>query len=145
MSALQHHPFTEKDLPAVASTLLTMDPSCRVFLFSAAMGSGKTTLIKEMCRQLGAVDQFSSPTYSIINEYLSPAGRIFHIDLYRLKNLEELLDIGFEDYISTGEYCFIEWPDLAEALISSVYVKITVLLENNNRYISAAIRNPHSS
>ena len=87
-------------------------------------GSGKTTLIKELCKILGSQDHFSSPTYSIVNEYVYPGGKLFHFDLYRLKNLNELLDIGFEDYLYSGQYCFIEWPELAKDLINSDYVKI---------------------
>ena len=102
------------------------------------MGTGKTTLIKEICRQLGSTDNFSSPTYSIVNEYLIGGSnqKIYHIDLYRLKNIEEALAIGIEEYISGDSYCFIEWPGLIEQLLPPNTVKVDIKFENNMREIS---------
>jgi tRNA threonylcarbamoyladenosine biosynthesis protein TsaE len=130
--------ITPQNLSETAELLIKNFSDQRIFLFDAPMGAGKTTLIKEMCRSLGSNDNFSSPTYSIVNEYHYPRGKIFHFDLYRLINRVELLDIGFEDYLLSQHYCFIEWPQLAEELISEDFVRISISINNNNRYLSAA-------
>ncbi len=91
----------------------------RVWLFIGEMGAGKTTLIKAICQQLGTTDDLSSPTYALVNEY-SISGqptKIYHLDLYRLRDIEEALDIGIEDYLLGGDYCLIEWPQLIEPLL----------------------------
>jgi tRNA threonylcarbamoyladenosine biosynthesis protein TsaE len=93
------------------------------------MGAGKTTFIQALCRQLQVVDVVNSPTFSIVNEYLTHEGKsVFHFDLYRIKKAEELLDIGYEDYFFSGSYCFIEWPELAADLIPDecIYISINV-------------------
>ena len=91
----------------------------RVVAFYGEMGAGKTTFIKALCACLGVTDMVNSPTFSIINEYFtSKRELIYHLDLYRLRNPEELLDIGYEDYLQSGNYLFIEWPEKAESLLS---------------------------
>lgn len=110
----------------------------RVFLFTAPMGSGKTTFIKALCRCLGVTDTMSSPTYSIVNEYSTGNGKIFHFDLYRLKSAEELFELGFEEYLDSGNYVFIEWPELAMPFLNT-YLTIIISLEGNNRYLYAEI------
>ncbi len=111
----------------------------KVFLFEAPMGAGKTTFIKSLCHYLQVTDTMSSPTYSIVNEYHTNSGvEVFHFDLYRLKSEEELFEIGFEDYLSSGNYLFIEWPELALPFLDS-FLRIIIKTENNNRYLSAAI------
>lgn len=102
-----------EDLPFVAKELLETFKDHRLFLFEAQMGMGKTTFIKELCKQLGSTDHLSSPTYALINEYHSHNTKLFHFDLYRLKNSTELFDIGFDDYLNSANYCFIEWPEMA--------------------------------
>lgn len=125
-------------LPIAAKELLEAFNSERVFLFEAQMGNGKTTLIKELCAQLGVNDSMSSPTYSIVNEYRSTTGKIYHFDLYRLKHTNELLDIGFDEYINGQNYCFIEWPQLAmEFLKNESYVIIRIELTANARILTA--------
>lgn len=109
----------------------------RVFLFHAPMGAGKTTFIKSLCQYLGVRDSMSSPTYSIVNEYNTTSNlKLYHFDLYRLKSSEELFELGFDDYISSGNYLFIEWPELALPFLES-YLRIIINSEYNNRYISA--------
>jgi tRNA threonylcarbamoyladenosine biosynthesis protein TsaE len=109
----------------------------KVFLFDAPMGSGKTTFIKSLCKYLGVTDAVNSPTYSIVNEYHSDENfKIFHFDLYRINSPLELFEIGFEDYLNSKDYVFIEWPDLAMTYISNA-VKVQIIIENNNRYIYA--------
>ncbi|MBK6523125.1 MAG: tRNA (adenosine(37)-N6)-threonylcarbamoyltransferase complex ATPase subunit type 1 TsaE [Bacteroidia bacterium] len=128
-----------ESLPQVAKELLQTFKNERLFLFDAQMGTGKTTFIKELCKQLGSDDHFSSPTYSIVNEYKTPTHTIFHFDLYRLKNKEELFDIGFEDYLKHHTYCFIEWPHLAhDFLMSGSCVKVSIELDGANRFLKAS-------
>jgi tRNA threonylcarbamoyladenosine biosynthesis protein TsaE len=129
--------YSLETLPVIARELLAYAGDTRLFLFYAPMGAGKTTIIKELCKALGSKDNFSSPTFSIINEYVFPGGKIFHFDLYRLKNLDELLDLGFEDYLASNPYVFIEWPELAEEIIGEHFVKISVKTEGNIRYLHA--------
>lgn len=122
-----------------AKQLLDFAGSEKVFLFEAPMGAGKTTFIKAICLFLKVSDTMSSPTYSIVNEYLAYSGnRIYHFDLYRVKSSEELVDIGFEDYLSSQQYLFIEWPELAFPFLDS-YVRIIITSDNNNRYLRAQI------
>jgi len=104
----------------------------RVFAFYAPMGAGKTTFIKEVCRQLGVTeDMVVSPTFAIVNEYqaTSPYTTIYHFDFYRIRRLSEAYDIGCEDYFYSGNLCFIEWPELVEPLLpdDAVCVRIEVL------------------
>lgn len=127
----------QEDLPAAATTILDFAGNTRVFMFYAPMGAGKTSLIKELCATLGSKDSFSSPTYSIINEYHSPSGKLFHLDLYRIKSQEELFDLGMEEILGGDLYCFIEWPELAESMIDVNYLKIDIEVKDNIRYLRA--------
>lgn len=90
-----------------------------VFAFYGKMGAGKTTFIKALCKELGVADTVTSPTFSIVNEYRSEAGGelVYHFDFYRIKKLEEVYDMGYEDYFYSGALCFIEWPELVEELL----------------------------
>ncbi len=126
------------ELPSVAKSILRFAEGRRIFAFEADMGAGKTTLIKEICRQLGSVDSFSSPTFSIVNEYAiaGAAQRIYHIDLYRLKDLEEAMDLGLQEYLNGQDYCFIEWPGLAKELLPAETVNIHIKSEGNIRNVS---------
>jgi len=116
------------ELPELATKMLDFIASNRVVLFFAPMGAGKTTLINALCQQLQTYDQPSSPTFSIVNEYRSPTGNIYHFDFYRLKTEQEALDLGYEDYFFSGNFCFIEWPDKIETLLpeDAVVVEIQV-------------------
>lgn len=131
----------ENKLSKAAKQLLAFAREIRVFLFDAPMGAGKTTLIKQLCKLLGSKDNFSSPTYSIVNEYNSPIGKIFHFDLYRINSEAELCDIGFEEYLNNGSYCFIEWPEKAESFLDGNRLRIVISVNENNRYLSAQILN----
>lgn len=99
-----------------------------VFAFYGKMGAGKTTFIKAVCEELGVTDVITSPTFAIVNEYRSEkAGElIYHFDFYRIKKLEEVYDMGYEDYFYSGAVCFIEWPELVEELLPGTAVKVTV-------------------
>jgi len=99
-------------LEQVAKELLEHAQQHKIWLFYGEMGSGKTTLIKTIARLLGVSETTSSPTFSIVNEYIAAGSTpVFHIDLYRVKNEKELTDIGLEEYLESGSYCFIEWPE----------------------------------
>jgi tRNA threonylcarbamoyladenosine biosynthesis protein TsaE len=134
---LLYSELTEKSLDEVASALLR-STSARIFLFDGPMGSGKTTFIKAMCRALGSHDAFSSPTYSIVNVYGYPGGSIAHFDLYRLSGENELLDIGADEYLDRGDYCFIEWPGLVKGLLESPFVECTISVENEKRFLACS-------
>ena len=99
-----------------------------VFAFYGKMGAGKTTFIKALCKLLGVEDEVNSPTFAIINEYRSQttAELIYHFDFYRVKKLEEVYDLGYEDYFYSGALCFIEWPELVEELLPLDAKKVTI-------------------
>ncbi len=99
-----------------------------VFAFYGKMGAGKTTFIKALCKLLGVEDEVNSPTFAIINEYRSEttAELIYHFDFYRIKKLEEVYDLGYEDYFYSGALCFIEWPELVEELLPLDAKKVTI-------------------
>ena len=131
----------ETKLQYAAEQLINFAKEIKIFAFHAPMGAGKTTFIKTLCSVLGVSENMSSPTYSIVNEYYTQMGnKLFHFDLYRLKNTEECFDIGFEEYIDSGNYCFIEWPEVAEPLIHTKYVMIVIDVINNIRYLEASIK-----
>lgn len=100
-----------RDIDEVANKILSYSKN-KIFILNAPMGAGKTTLITAMCKKLGVIDKMSSPTFSIVNEYNLENQSVFHFDLYRVENAEELFDIGIEDYIQSESYIFVEWPDL---------------------------------
>lgn len=113
------------ELPAVAGTLISRMGTFTTCLLRGEMGAGKTTLTKEICRQLGIKDTVNSPTFSLVNTYQLPNGDpIYHFDLYRLRNLQEALDIGFEEYLDSGYICLIEWPEKIEPLLEPPYWEI---------------------
>lgn len=118
-----------EELDAVASHLLASYPQGRVFAFHGAMGAGKTTLIKIICQRLGAGDSVCSPTFTIINEYLASEGALlYHFDFYRLKNSREAFDTGASDILNSGNYCFIEWPEVAPEVLPDDAIHVTILL-----------------
>ena len=99
----------------------------RVFAFYGKMGAGKTTFVKAICEELGVEDVITSPTFAIVNEYSLPDGEcIYHFDFYRIKKLEEVYDMGFEDYFYSGALCFIEWPELIEEVLPEDAVKVNI-------------------
>ena len=111
-----------------------------VVLISGEMGVGKTTLIKELLSLYGITDNVSSPTFSIINEYLIDNDEvIYHMDLYRIKDINELENIGFFEYLESGRTCLIEWGDMIEEFIDSDYNKFTIIKDNNLRILKKNI------
>lgn len=119
------------DLNKVAKDFIERAGNRRVWLLYGEMGSGKTTFIKDLCSQLGVADVMSSPTFSIVNEYLTRSNtKVFHFDFYRIKNEAEAYDIGAEEYFYSGNYCFVEWPEKIPSLIPSEHVEVSILPEN---------------
>lgn len=117
-----------ENLPEVARRFLDENKDHRTFAFFGDLGSGKTTFIKAICNELNVVDIVNSPTFSLINEYRSEKGNtIYHMDFYRINSINEALDIGIEDYLTTNNYCFIEWPEKIESILpnQTTYIKIT--------------------
>jgi len=107
-----------------------------VFCFYGNLGAGKTTLIKLICEHLKVIDSISSPTYPIINEYKTADNKIiYHIDLYRLKSIEEAMNIGIEDYLFSDHLCFIEWPDNFESILPDNHIKIKITKFDDYREI----------
>ncbi|MEI7829764.1 MAG: tRNA (adenosine(37)-N6)-threonylcarbamoyltransferase complex ATPase subunit type 1 TsaE [Prolixibacteraceae bacterium] len=115
------------DIKHVAEMFIEAHPADRLFAFYGKMGSGKTTFIKALCDKLQVLDYVTSPTFSLINVYETELSReIYHFDFYRIKSLEELFDLGYEEYFFSDNYCFVEWPELIEALLPAQTVKITI-------------------
>ena len=114
------------DLNNIAQQILDFAKEERIFLSYGEMGAGKTTLIKALCEQLGVEGAVSSPTFSIVNEYAGKNGRVYHFDFYRLKTQTEALDMGYEEYFYSGDYCFIEWPEKIPDLLPENYVSIAI-------------------
>ncbi len=119
------------DLEQLSNEILMTCTKSQIFTFEGQLGAGKTTLIKSMCRYLGYTDEVTSPTFSLVNEYQTPSSMIYHMDLYRLNSENELLDIGFEEYLDGDAFCFIEWPQIAENLIVQSHYKIKILLNED--------------
>ena len=108
----------------------------KVFAFYGKMGAGKTTFIKAVCEELGVEDVINSPTFAIVNEYVDGHGEpIYHFDFYRIKNLQEVLDIGYEDYVYSGNLCFMEWPELIESILPEDAVKVIIEEEEDGERI----------
>jgi tRNA threonylcarbamoyladenosine biosynthesis protein TsaE len=131
---------TLEELPVIARKILDEYPEERVFAFYGDLGAGKTTFIKALCQILGVTEEVTSPSFSIINEYEAGGiDLIYHFDFYRIKKLEEVLDLGYEEYFYSTDYCFLEWPDKIDELLpeSYVYISITKSENDKNRSIAA--------
>ncbi len=121
------------DLPVVAQQLSDFASGQKVFIFEGDMGAGKTTFIKNFCKHLGIEDVVSSPTYSIVNEYESPNGPVFHFDFYRIKDIREAYDLGYEEYFYGGGTCLIEWPERVAELLPENYIKVEIKVLDEDR------------
>ena len=117
--------YTLADIEAVAEKVLPLLKH-KVVIFKGAMGFGKTTLIKALVKALGSTDNVSSPTFSLVNPYEGIDSRIYHFDFYRIKKLEEVYDMGYEDYFYSGNLCLLEWPELVEDVLPENVIKVTI-------------------
>jgi tRNA threonylcarbamoyladenosine biosynthesis protein TsaE len=133
---------TTEDLPYIADQLIMEAGEHRLFAFYGEMGAGKTTLIKAILNLLGVEEGGSSPTFSLVNEYQGRQGEIiYHFDFYRIEDLEEVYDIGYEEYFFSTHYCFIEWPEKIEELLPEDVVKIKIRVDGDHREILLDVSN----
>ena len=130
-----------EELKTTAEHIISFSKKYTIWTFRGQMGSGKTTLIKEIGKQMGIENTISSPTFSIVNEYENQKGEVFyHFDFYRIKKEEEILDIGLEHYLNTGTYCWIEWPDKIENFLLEKYIEVKLeLVDHQKRLISLSV------
>ena len=117
---------SQEDLKSAAVQLLDFAGDEKIFLFEGDMGAGKTTFIKVICEALGVSDLVSSPTFSIVNEYLAGTSKIYHFDFYRIKNIQEAYDIGYEEYFYSGDLCLVEWPERIAGLLPEHHLKVDI-------------------
>lgn len=124
-----------EELPVIAKSVLEKYPEERIFLLRGAMGAGKTTFMQAVARELQSKDTVSSPTFAIVNQYETNDNHyIYHFDFYRIKNLKEAIDIGFEEYLYSGEYCFIEWAENVEELLSDDAINISISVDEDSHF-----------
>ena len=132
----KHISYTIDEINSIAKEILSLDNCSKIYVFIGEMGSGKTTLIKSLVKELGYKGNVNSPTFSIINEY-SNGNKIFHFDFYRINDKNELLDLGIEEYINSDHCCFIEWPDLIIDLLPEGFIKLNLeTISENERKIT---------
>lgn len=127
------------DLDTVASELLEIGRNTPVWLFQGHMGAGKTTLIRSLCGHMGVTSVVHSPTFALVNEYITTDKKtIYHFDFYRIKDETEALDIGIEEYFDSGDFCFVEWPEKIESLRPLSYLLLDLHLEENGERVLKA-------
>ena len=124
------------ELDSIAAKMISHYAGARVFAFYGKMGAGKTTFIKSICRQLQVSDEVVSPSFGIINQYLTVDGdSVFHFDFYRIKSISEFLDLGCEEYFYSGNWCFIEWPEKIEDFLPAGYINVSIEEVDKRRII----------
>ena len=125
-----------QELDEIAKAIVEVFENEKKIVFFGEMGVGKTTLIKSICKVLNVQDVVTSPTFSVVNEYQNKDGNsLYHFDFYRIKNQEELFDLGLEEYIYSDNYCFIEWPEKAKGLLSDNFIQIQMTKNKECRII----------
>lgn len=132
------------DLSQVAKDIVELTKKVKIVAFFGPMGAGKTTLIKKICHLFGVKDEVNSPTFALVNEYKDADSKpIYHFDFYRIKKLEEVFDIGYEDYFYSGHICLLEWPQMIENLMPDEFVKVEIALgeKETERLIDIDIKN----
>ena len=118
-----------EELSQVSDLLISLRDKSNIIAFYGNMGAGKTTLIKNLCAKLGVQDEVNSPTFALVNEYQTDTfDSVFHFDFYRIKSLEEVFDIGYEDYFYGGNLCLLEWPELIDPLMPEHFIKVEITL-----------------
>ena len=129
MNEKEFHIHNLEGLAEVSDYLISHRDDADVIAFYGPMGAGKTTLIKDLCHRMGVTDEVNSPTFAIVNEYVTEQGdAVYHFDFYRIKKLEEAYDIGYENYFYSGNLCLIEWPELIEPLLPERYLRVDIRL-----------------
>lgn len=127
---------TLSEISVIAKQLIKAFGDKKVIAFSGEMGAGKTTLIKAICEELGVKQTISSPTFSIVNEYLSSSGKkIYHFDFYRINNISEAYDMGYEEYFYSDAYCFIEWPEKIADLLPEGVLNVNISVKDGIRVV----------
>ena len=117
-----------EDLSEVSEYLMSLRAEADVVAFYGSMGAGKTTLIKNLCHRMGVTDEVNSPTFAIVNEYVTEEGEpVYHFDFYRIKKMEEAFDIGYDNYFYSGHLCLIEWPEMIEPLLPENHLRVDIL------------------
>ena len=127
MNSKEFHINSVEALTEVSEYLISLRDEADIIAFYGAMGAGKTTLIKNLCHKMGVTDEVNSPTFAIVNEYVTEEGEsVYHFDFYRIKKLEEAYDIGYENYFDSGNLCLIEWPEMIEPLLPEKYIRVEI-------------------
>ena len=133
--------FQKEEIANAAKEFIAQNSDKRLFAFHGSMGAGKTTFITQLCRELGVEqDVINSPTFSIVNEYLSNNyGMIYHFDFYRINNPQEALDFGVYDYFDSGNICFMEWPEQIETLLPDDVIHVNIIVnDDDSRTVSCS-------
>ena len=123
------------ELERVAEEILSLIGERRVVLLRGGMGAGKTTLVSRIAAQLGAEDTVTSPTFALVNQYEGREGTIYHFDFYRINRVEEVFDLGYEEYFYSGELCFVEWPEMVEGLLPEDAMEVRITVGDDDRRI----------
>ena len=122
-----------EELSQVSEYLLSLREESDIIAFYGPMGAGKTTLIKNLCHRMGVTDEVNSPTFAIVNEYVTmETESVYHFDFYRIKKLEEVYDIGYENYFYSGNLCLLEWPEMIEPLMPEKFIRVDIALGNTD-------------
>ncbi len=125
------------NIPEVSAQIIDLAKDYKIWTFKGEMGAGKTTLIKSICKNLGVIDEVSSPTFSLVNEYKTQNGKtVYHFDFYRIKSINEVYDMGIEEYFESGNICLIEWPNMIdEILLNEKTFNLLISINANKRSI----------
>lgn len=142
MSTKEFHINGVDELGQVADYLISLRNESDIIAFYGPMGAGKTTLIKNLCHKMGVTDEVNSPTFAIVNEYVTIEGEsVYHFDFYRIKKLEEVFDIGYDNYFYSGNLCLLEWPEMIDPLMPDRFIRVEIALgeTDDSRKISVSI------
>ena len=142
MTTKEFHINGVDELGQVADYLISLRNESDIIAFYGPMGAGKTTLIKNLCHKMGVTDEVNSPTFAIVNEYVTMEGEsVYHFDFYRIKKLEEVYDIGYDNYFYSGNLCLLEWPEMIDPLMPDRFIRVEIALgeTDDSRKISVSV------
>ena len=142
MTKKEFHINGVDELGQVADYLISLRNESDIIAFYGPMGAGKTTLIKNLCHKMGVTDEVNSPTFAIVNEYVTIEGEsVYHFDFYRIKKLEEVFDIGYDNYFYSGNLCLLEWPEMIDPLMPDRFIRVDIALgeTDDSRKISVSV------